>query len=147
MSILGYGIYPEKDIQLLQDQYQKAQESLGKCRKELIELRTQTTPLLRENSSLCQKVYDLNRDNNQLQNNIKEITNQFNTKRERETTAIEKGLIIELDLKKAELYNLKTELRDSKSIIDHITGIEGTNFYINDMIKFIKEKQQQETLK
>lgn len=141
MSFLGY--YSTQEYAQLQDQYTHVQESLGKCRKELLDLKTRTNPLLRENANLCQTVHNLNQENTQLINSMKALSDHFNQERERVQTEIEKGLIIELSGIKEEKYNLSIQLRDARSIIDHIT-FEGANFYITDMIKFIREKQQVE---
>ncbi|MFZ3167403.1 MAG: hypothetical protein WA130_07285 [Candidatus Methanoperedens sp.] len=145
MSILQFfGLYSATEYNDLKDQYAKVIEEKNSWRKQYTDLDASTFSMVRENAHMCQSIENLHKENNQLNNTIKELTTNFNTKREREQTEIERSLIAELDLKKAENYTLNIELRDAKSIIDHITGMSGANFYITDMIKFIKEKQQQE---
>lgn len=142
MSFLGF--YSGQEYAQLQKQYAKVIEEKRSYTTELNNLKANSFSHDRENANLIHNIEILRKENAQLQNTIKEITNNFNEKRIREQTAIEKGLIAELDLKKVENYNLNIELRDAKSIIDHLSGVEGASFYISDMIRFIRDKQQQE---
>ncbi|KPQ43387.1 MAG: hypothetical protein MPEBLZ_02053 [Candidatus Methanoperedens nitroreducens] len=146
MSFLRiFGVYSAQEYAQLQDQYAKSIEEKRSCNTELYKLKANNISHDRENANLIHNIEILRKENLQLSNTIKELTNNFNIKRIREQSVIEKALQIELDLKKEENYNLNMELRDAKSIIDHITGMDGANFYSNDMIKFIRTKQQQET--
>ncbi|NJD03825.1 MAG: MarR family transcriptional regulator [Ruminiclostridium sp.] len=125
MSILGYGIYSDTEIQQLRNQYQKAQNEKESWKKGYIELKTRTSPMTQQNENLIKNQEGLNREVLRLNQLIETLKIQGENAIILKQSEKEKGLLQDLNLKTEQLITTQKELTDAKGRIEILQDATG----------------------